>query len=58
MTVGELIKEIIEKSESIDQKIILFSEIDVDGGKFKGAVEHNNLNIDINGNCLQLFMRD
>ena len=58
MTVHDLLKVIINTAESLDQEVILFSEIDVVNGRFKGATEHSKLNVAINGECLQLFMKN
>lgn len=56
MTVKQLLCDIIENSQSMDQKVILFSEVEVFGDSFKSAAQHNQINVSINGDCLQLFM--
>lgn len=57
MTVRELLKEIIDEAESLDQQVILFSECEVEGGKFPSAINHEVLEFATNGDCFQLFMR-
>ena len=58
MTVRELLCNIVDTYESPDQEVILFSEVEVHGASFKSAVQHKQLKVNINGDCLQLFMVD
>lgn len=58
MTVRELLCNIMDTCESLDQEIILLSEAEVFGDSFKFAVQHNQIKVNINGDCLQLFMVD
>lgn len=43
MTVRELLKEIIDEAVSLDQQVILFSECEVEGGKFPSKKQSENM---------------
>lgn len=55
MTVKEL-KELLERFDE-EKELIFFAECDVEGSKFKGAIQHDYLSVAMNGDCVQLFMQ-
>lgn len=58
MTVKDLLKQIIDTAESLDQEVILYTNKIDEIFHDEYAEEQETLDISINGDCLQLFMRD
>ena len=58
MTLRDLLVELLDAgTDNLDTEILFYSEEpDEEFGNY--AIEHNKIDVSINGKCIQLFMHD